>query len=228
MSWFTGLQVPAQVAIITGGIAIINMIVTWLIARKNAINTQQIAAETALTTLQVSNKSNETLEKRRFIDAISMQRIEWINNLRHAFVSFNELMSKRKILIFESKTSPRQDMLTLLNDNTVELFASKSNIELYLNPTEFFSENLSIYLNEILEIFGGIKNSDDNSLYRETVDTIHYIEQVILKAEWRRIKEETKKGEQLSKEEMSEIFDEVAKEIDLKIFKKLKKDNLEQ
>ena len=81
MEFLTNFSVQAQVAIISGivglFVALINLLVTVIMAKRN----EKVSRE-------ISEKNIETLEKRRFIDAISMQRIEWINKLRDKFVEF--------------------------------------------------------------------------------------------------------------------------------------------
>ncbi|XKE96552.1 hypothetical protein LG326_16905 (plasmid) [Metaplanococcus flavidus] len=218
MGWFLNLSMPAQVAIITGTITLINIAVTVYLGKRGERISKENLEKTTVTTLEVNQKNNMILEKRRYIDAISMQRIEWINNIRNSFVDFNEWTAKRKLLHLGSKKVKEE----VIDENTAKLFTIKKNIELYLNPEEFFSERLSFYLDEMIHIFSDFTTIQDNLLYRDIGNKIHFIEQVILKAEWRRIKEETEKGEQISKRDMEKIFEDVANEIDQNMYSKIK------
>ncbi|UQT52332.3 hypothetical protein M5C89_01075 [Bacillus velezensis] len=47
-------------------------------------------------------------------------------------------------------------------------------------------------------------------LYQSCYSRIELIQQVILKAEWKRIKEETKKGRELTESEIEKIYNEKA------------------
>lgn len=171
--------------------------------------------------------TNKSQSKRRYIDAISVQRIEWINNLRNKFVEFNELVYKRKLLLNSSNSIISDDenqmvKSKLLDKNAVKLFSVESNIELFLNPTEFFSGKLSKYLNEIIDIFAYTEQIENNPLFKELDGKVNFIEQVILKSEWNRINKETEIGKKINKYDMADIFNETAIKIDSKIYSSFK------
>ncbi|MCQ6355604.1 hypothetical protein [Bacillus cereus] len=66
-----------------------------------------------------------------------------------------------------------------------------------------------------------VKEPENLSKYSKVREKVIFLQQVILKSEWRRIKLETQKGEQLSNEETDVIFKETAIEIDSKLHREI-------
>lgn len=159
-------------------------------------------------------KTTSSERKRRFIDAISMQRIEWINNLRKLFVDYDEVLSSIHASFIEIEAQNDEsisvDMYIKLKEDNVKLLSIQNNIELFLNPNEFFSKKLSFNFEVIIKM---IEDDVFGMLVSEVRTIIYFIEQVILKSEWKRIKAETKKGRQLNDREMALIFHKVAIDI---------------
>ncbi|AJK64973.1 hypothetical protein KHU1_1006 [Bacillus amyloliquefaciens KHG19] len=142
------------------------------------------------------------------IETISAQRIQWVNRLRDKFVEFNKLINEFSYSIYESvekKYVTTFDYKTKFHD----LRAVGNHISLLLNPNENYSEELS---NEIKKMFDILLEQDAYKveLYQNCYSRIELIQQVILKAEWKRIKEETKKGRELTESEIEKIYNEKA------------------
>ncbi|MGG0536676.1 hypothetical protein [Priestia aryabhattai] len=195
-------EVTAYVAAGAAFLALVGTVVT-------SVNSVRIAKKTSLISKEIGDKNVQSLEKRRLIDTISSQRIMWINSIRKEFVDFNKvshtyMMEKFSIL---SGNNSNYDF----GEQYQHMVAVKNHIELLLNPTETFSTKLLYCLDKILDTLH--KESGDLNEYKEFKDATGFIQQVILKAEWRRIKKETERGEQISTEEMNLIFKEVATEI---------------
>jgi hypothetical protein len=194
-------KLAAIVAIVTAAIALIGIIVSSIISYKGVKNSAKVTRE-------IGKGNISSLEKRRLIDTISAQRIEWINKLRDEFVQFNKKTHTMSMLILSTKKGENTDYN--FGNDYQEIIAFKNHIELLVNPTEFFSKKIIDYLERVLDSL----ISDDFNAYKINKDYLSFIQQVILKAEWKRIKIETEKGEQINKEQMNEIFVGVAKEID--------------
>ncbi|MGN4384776.1 hypothetical protein [Bacillus cereus group sp. TH260-2LC] len=162
-------------------------------------------------------KNNEVAREQRFINTISAQRIEWINTIRNEFVQFNTLVNA--IMYYpDVSTTKRESESDLLKDlkNIEEV---KNRIVLLLNPREIFSDTLVTYLDEMIDII--LLDSPILEKYSICKNEVIYIQQVILKSEWKRIKNETEIGKQLNEEETKRIFIDVAKEIDKVKYKKI-------
>lgn len=199
MELFLGLAVPVQVALITAFIGSITIILNTLIGKWNL----------------------SSLKQRRYIDTIGKERIEWLNNIRDSFVEFTMITSE--LATFMSIYN--LDDLTVVDEEGKEYFtklinlnAVKHKINLLLNPTEIFSEKLTTSLDQIvddlLENNGILKDEVKMKDFRELRLNIEFIQQVILKAEWRRIIKETESGKKLKKEDVEKVFIEVATDID--------------
>ncbi|WP_096550372.1 hypothetical protein [Ureibacillus thermosphaericus] len=215
MKFLTNFSVQAQVAIISGivglFVTLINLLVTVIMAKRN----EKVSRE-------ISEKNIETLEKRRFIDAISMQRIEWINKLRDKFVEFISICTDLGMLT-DSDISQRVKITdSEYKEKVTRLAAIKADIEFLLNPTEFFSIKLNQYILKIIDTLDKRDQSVFNT-YMSNMQIIIFIGQVILKSEWKRIKVETEKGREIDEVEMAKIFNNVAEKIDAKKYKSIKK-----
>lgn len=195
-------------AYVAAGAAILALVGTVI----TSINSVRIAKKTSLISKEIGDKNVQSLEKRRLIDTISTQRIGWINNTRNQFIEFNKLCQSLSMIMLSKSIGKDSNPNYNFGKHYQEIVGALNHIELLLNPREFFSQQLIIYLNKMLN---SLASGDfDIEVYKQHRATIAFIQQVILKAEWKRIKEETERGEQLSKKEMKKIFEKVAKEID--------------
>lgn len=66
------------------------------------------------------------------------------------------------------------------------------------------------------------KEELDYNKFHNTYELITYIQQVILKSEWKRIIKEIEQGKKINDSEVAEIFNQVAMNIDEKKYKCLK------
>lgn len=181
------------------------------------INSNKISKQTSSISKELGQKNLQSLDKRRLIDTVSTQRIEWINNIRHHFSNFNQkafLLLQWKInnKIQQQKDTPSANSKLEKENLFNELVEASSQIELFLNPTEKMSLKLLKTQSEVMKL-----NLDDRYSLDEYVTYMHYsvfFQQVILKAEWKRLKQETEFGRLLYESEINKIFEETAKKID--------------
>jgi hypothetical protein len=162
--------------------------------------------------LQLGNLTAETQGKQRFIETISAQRVQWINSVRDNFSH----LSKITYTMADIRERKEQIPDTLKND----LYYYVNHIELFLNPAEDITkvfidlkDNVSQYL---------LSDTDYSpALYEELMHNLHYVEQVILKAEWKRLKTETQDGAEVKK--MKKIHRKTAQKIDKERYERLLK-----
>lgn len=162
----------------------------------------------------------------RFISSINAERLKWINNVREVFSQFNKNCHIYANAVIDARydngEGVTKEEAKKAEHTFQEILYYLDLIKLYTNPIEKLSAKLHLAIdymvNEILE------QDFDADEYKEIKQDIHYYQQVILKAEWKRMKEEAKSGMEISKKEMNEIFIATASEIDedryLKFLKK--------
>lgn len=178
--------------------ACINVLVSYL-------NTKKTIAKTRETTLEVSKENIISLEKRRYLDSVSAERIKWVNNIRECFANFN------KAVIFYAREIEHQQ----INLNKFEEISYYANLsELYLNPNEEISKEIVALQNNSIQIFTKVfDNGNTRDFFimevEENIERLREKQQLVLKAEWRRIKEEIITGEEMNKERIQEIYTEL-------------------
>lgn len=94
MDSLLSLAVPIQVAVITGGIGAITIILNTLLGREYL----------------------KILKHRRFIDTISTERIEWLNKIRDSFIEYSKLGTE---LQFMFKITNMNSSLESLSENNI-------------------------------------------------------------------------------------------------------------
>ncbi|WP_454844393.1 hypothetical protein [Priestia megaterium] len=198
-----------KVAIGTAVVSLAGVLFTGFVSSRTAKKT---AETNAMISKELGENNIKSLDKRRLIDTISAQRIGWITNTRNQFVEFNKLCHRLSMIMLSKSIDKDSNPGYDFGKHYQEIAGALNHIELLLNPREFFSEQLIIYLNRMFDSLA--KGNFDMEVYKQHRATVAFIQQVILKAEWRRIKDETERGEQLTKKEMKKIFKKVAKEID--------------
>ncbi|MGE7694382.1 hypothetical protein ACQKNC_09705 [Lysinibacillus sp. NPDC094177] len=195
---FLELQVPVQVAIITASIGAITLFLNTLLGKLNLTS----------------------LKQRRYIDTISKERIEWLNKIRDSFVEYTTLTSELTMLVTfydlgKMKVDDEKGQEYL--DKLLQLEGVKQKIYLLLNPKEVYAAKLNLLSDEGTKLLLKCVNKPiaDNGDELNNLNTnINFIQQVILKAEWKRIVIEIEQGKKLESKEVSKIFQEVAKYID--------------
>lgn len=162
-------------------------------------------------------------KEERFIDTISVERVKWINNVRDAFSNYLKLtniqMNDFHQLQLEDKEIAEGDEI---RKRSFEITYSKNHIFLLTNQTEPVIKKLM----ELQQQMTAILCSNDISKFdidqvSDLADDVGYLQQVVLKAEWRRVKEENRIGTEITDERMSEIFMSTAQKIDLVRFNRL-------
>lgn len=210
-AWITTI-VTVITLLFTSGISI------WSVMRNSKI------------TKELGEKNLKALEQRRYIDAISVERIKWINEMREKSSEFlkvthlqsNDFLRWRNADIKEIK----QDMLM---ERSAEIASLCNQINLLLNPTDFISKELIVLQNEVSVLLSNSKLSEfDFEKLKEKIIDIGYLYQVIIRTEWKRIKEENKDGTELSEERMNKLYFNTAKKIDDEHFNKLFNKNREK
>ncbi|ATH73147.1 hypothetical protein [Bacillus altitudinis] len=140
------------------------------------------------------------------VDALTKQRIEWLNTLRGKFVVHNALTNEIYLDIYLRKTK------AMVSDEFFEkcliLDKNQTHIRLLLNP----NESLVCSLNDkFTDLFGVLFNEDIKiESLKRLLYSIELDQQTILKAEWKRIKEEIKKGRELKPKEVSFIYEQTS------------------
>lgn len=208
-----GVAVLAAIIALSGSILSYN-------GNKETIKAAKESSQKSVEVSQALGDLNaSSLDKQRLIDSISAQRIEWINKLRDTFVEFNKYTHTYSMLRFS------QNFGKNLGYNHVtdyqNIIGVKNHIELLLNPNEYFTEKLLFHLDGLINSLHS-SDVDFNIIeYNKQKKRISFIQQVILKSEWKRIKTETENGKQVSDKEMNDIFIIVAKKIDKDIYNEL-------
>ncbi|MCH4566054.1 hypothetical protein [Bacillus sp. ES1-5] len=187
---------------------------------------KELADQTNKITKELGEKNLKALEQRRYIDTISTERVKWINTMRDRFsecvkliyTQMTEFSRWKKRGFDNSDESVREE----LRNRAIELTYVNNQIVLLLNTTEPISAKITILQNKILNHLKSKDNIPDFEYKNWSVLTqdLVYLHQVVLKAEWKRVKKENKKGEEISDEEMNYIYTEVAKKLNNKRYNK--------
>ncbi|MDA2452012.1 hypothetical protein PDN63_26910 [Bacillus cereus] len=217
-AWITTI-VTVIALLITSGISI------WSVMRNTRI------------TKELGEKNLESLEQKRYIDAISAERVKWINIMRDRFSEFIKLTHLQmegfnywKAMGFEKlDENSEKDEIELkeyvskeLRERFYEITYVDVQITLLLNPKETIS-------NKMMQLQHEIKSELNSTHYisefnfNEQADLLAeliYLQQVVLKSEWKRVKEENKIGEEIDDDTMNSIYRSVAKKLDEELYNK--------
>ncbi|MGX5485235.1 hypothetical protein ACWKS0_19050 [Bacillus cereus] len=216
-------ETAAQNTIITAIVAIVTIIITSVISIRTTRKSNELAKD-------LGEKNLKALEQKRYIDAISAERVKWINDMRDRFseylklahIQMNDLDKLKFDILDKGKTHPEVKKSALeLRDQYFEIVYVSNYIFLLLNPKEPVTEKL-IRLHEEITTALNIKNIDA-FIYEDWEPVVidsSYFHQVILKAEWKRVKEENKKGEEIDDTAMNDIYITIAKNLDEDVYNK--------
>jgi hypothetical protein len=177
-----------------------------------------------IVTIVIGLLNLKAAKSNRFTSSINTERLKWINNIREAFSQFNKhcyIYANAIIRAQEEDKTPSKE-----EDYTFpEIVYYADLIKLYINPTEVLSDQLQLAMDEMLLTL--TDDYFDKESYKDIKLEIHYYQQVILKAEWKRMKREAKLGRELDKAEMKEIFISTSSDIDNERYFKFLKEGFE-
>ncbi|MED1093943.1 hypothetical protein [Bacillus paramycoides] len=216
-------ETAARNTIITGIVAIVTIIITSIISIRTARKSNELAKD-------LGEKNLKALEQKRYIDAISAERVKWINDMRDRFseylklahIQMNDLDKLKFDILAKGETHPEVKKSALeLRDRYFEIVYVSNYIFLLLNPKEPVTEKL-IGLHEEITTALNIKNINAFKYgdCEQVVKDSSYFHQVILKAEWKRVKEENKKGEEIDDAATNDIYITIAKKLDEDVYNK--------
>jgi len=169
-----------------------------------------------LATLAVALWNLKNSKGDRYIDSINAERVQWINKIRDLFSEFDKtayIMGQNIVLAKPNENEPLNQELIYLSNQ----------IELFLNPTEVISKAVINKQNNIMLTIVANNSTFNATEHGFNLFDLRYLQQVILKSEWKRIKEETKQGKEISKQEIKDIYIEIATAIDIDSYNELLK-----
>ncbi|UQZ53288.1 hypothetical protein C2H96_01670 [Bacillus subtilis] len=176
-------------AIIAGTVSIVTGIITIVIQMKNARRTS-------------------------IVDTISSQRIEWVNKMRDNFVEINDLIF---IHIFKWNLYLKSEKNSYKDYNFAENIAAirrlNNNIVLLVNPSEDYAKKLIKEIKIVLSLLTK-EDFDRDKVLKHNREMLK-LQQVILKSEWSRTKQEIQKGQVLTGDEVKNIYAEKAEKLEL-------------
>lgn len=187
--------------------------------------TYKTAIKSVKTQNEIAKENLASLEKSRYIETIGKERSKWISNVRESFTEFNskchEYALKHTHVDLKNMTSTDiKELFQIISD--LRLLAYK--VILFLNPKERLTIALEKKMDELIhyliECYDKRKYIDGKVFEQQILREILYLQNVILKSEWHRLKKEVKDGE-IDSTGMDTIYDKVAKSIDEELFSKL-------
>lgn len=200
-AWITTI-VTVIALLITSGISI------WSVMRNSKI------------TKELGEGNLKSLKQKRYIDAISVERVKWINTMRDRFSEYNKnvYMQMTEFSRWQANgfTTSDEEVRIEIRDRLVEIIYSRDQIRLLLNLAEPISREiikLQKFFSKELSSKDKISKFDFKHCAALMGD-LDYLHHVVLRAEWKRIKEENKKGEEIDDDAMNRIYISVAKKLD--------------
>ncbi|MCY7823855.1 hypothetical protein NSS75_13970 [Bacillus sp. FSL K6-1012] len=216
-----GILAPYVIAIAS----VIASVILGVLSYNSAKSAQRISYE-------IGKQNIEALDKSRYIEIISKERAQWIEKLRNIFHDFNE-----SVHLYSLELDRIKGFINIKPEEELELKRLKNNIQhnwaktfLYINPSEKVTQKLDDLINnelyKILFIEKALYSRFDPKQVNEIHPEIIFIQNVILKSEWKRLKLEVEGGRELNEEEVNFIFMEVAKNQHEEFYEKLLKTEL--
>ncbi|NGY82220.1 hypothetical protein F6Y03_10940 [Bacillus megaterium] len=165
----------------------------------------------------------------RFTSSINVERLKWINNIREVFSQFNKNCHMYADAVlgmqYNNGAQVTEEDIKRAEHIFYEILYYLDLIKLYTNPTELLSHKLYLAMKEMKSELSDESFNKDR--FEDIKDNIHYYQQVILKAEWKRMKKEARLGRELGEEEMKEIFISTSSDIDNERYFKFLKEGFE-
>ena len=189
----------------------------YIIAIASVLTSIVIGITSYKTSVKSITENIKALDKSRYMETISKERTRWIEKVRECFSGFNhkqyELSTKiAGTDLHEVSKEDKEEIEKLDRELRLEL----SRIGLYLNgkeiPTKIFFDKSDELIKYITLRFKD-NHPVDFKLMKNFLVPLMKAEDLILKAEWRRVKTEVENGKEISTDEMQKIFDEVAIEL---------------
>lgn len=157
---------------------------------------------------QLANSQIKSQDKQRIVGNIGAQRIEWVNKTRDIFIEYNTNLNQLRFINSVLNDRNISEYYNEIKRLSFELSKSEDAVELLLNPLEPYTKFLINSMDQINRMVIGGRNFDMER-YRKLKNYIIFTQNVILKTEWKRVKDETERGEFLNDQEMENIFTEV-------------------
>ncbi|PFZ72478.1 hypothetical protein COL72_11715 [Bacillus toyonensis] len=198
---------------------------------------KELADQTNKITKELGEKNLKALEQRRYIDAISTERIKWINNMRDKSSEFIKLahlqiegLNYWKVMGYEQldeeaeedKKKLKEIAKKELRERFFEITHMDIQINLLLNPKETISGKMMQLQHDIRAKLNSTNNINGFNFTESAnlLTDLIYLQQVVLKSEWKRVKEENKIGEEINDDAMKNIYIGVAKELNKDLYNK--------
>lgn len=172
----------------------------------------------------VLNLRNIRISKEeRFIDTINAERVKWINTVRDAFSEYLKLTNIQMNDFHKWQNDGVEDSeLKEIRKRSFDITYSNNQIYLLLNHTEPVIKKLLELQKDITNVLCRNNITGFSSVQiTNWAEDVGYLQQVILKAEWRRVKEENKIGTEITDERMNEIYMSTAQKMDSIRFERL-------
>lgn len=200
-AWITTI-VTVIALFITSGISI------WSVMRNSKI------------TKELGEENLKSLKQKRYIDAISAERVKWINTMRDRFSEYNKIVYMQMTEFSRWKangfTASDEEVRVEIRDRLVEIRYNRDQIRLLLNLAEPISKEIIKLQRKFSKVLGSKDNVSEFNFkyYLDLMGDLDYLHHVVLRAEWKRIKEENKTGEEIDDDAMNRIYISVAKKLD--------------
>lgn len=190
---------------------IIAAIISFAASIITIIKSEKLQVNSAEFNRQLTDSQLKSLDKQRIVGNIGVQRIEWVNKTRDVFVEYNTALINLNYINTVVNDDNISEHFGEIKRLAFELRRLINLVELLLNPVEPYTKFLLVNMKEVNKmVITGVKNEER---YFKLNDHITFSQNVILKAEWKRVKDETEIGEFLNDEKIEEIFKEIGKGI---------------
>ncbi|MGE6598002.1 hypothetical protein [Bacillus proteolyticus] len=175
-------------SIITAVVAIFTVLITSVITIRTARKSNRLAKE-------LGEKNLKSLEQKRYIDAISVERIKWINTMRDNFSDFLKLANVIQLQAQRYKTIDKEQY----RERYTEITYKYNHIFLLLNQSELVSREIMSLQRMVLDALH--ENNVSKFNFENHINMmweLGFKYQVVLKSEWKRVKEENKMAKRLA------------------------------
>ena len=190
---------------------IIAAVISFAASIITIIKSEKIQVNSAEFNRQLTDSQIKSLDKQRIVGNIGTQRIEWVNKTRDVFVEYNTNLSNLSYINSIVNDDNLSQHFGEIKRLSFELKRLLNLVELLLNPMEPYTRFLLVNMSDANSMV--IRGIVDNEKESKFSDYITFTQNVILKAEWKRVKDETERGEFLNEEEMGKVFEEVGKDM---------------